>query len=105
MNRRQRERPRQADRIRPLNLPQAVRVEMDDQQNPTWVITGGATAHHTGDVQRTRTVVSIVDIWRVDDEWWRNAISRRCFELVLDGGSHVVLYEDLVTGNWFLQRP
>lgn len=104
MSHRHLQRP-QADRIRPLNLPQAVTVGTDDRQNPTWVTTDDSAKRTTDGIQRTKAVAAIVDAWRVDDEWWRDAISRRCFELVLHGGRHVVLYEDLVTGNWFLQRP
>jgi len=107
---------RRTDRIRPLNLPQPVRVGIDEQRNPTWVAAGEATEQNTDSAplhtpsenvrcRTRRAVVSIIETWRVDDEWWRDTISRRCFELVLEGGRHVVLYEDLVTSEWFLQRP
>jgi len=48
-------------------------------------------------------VVFIGEIWRVDDEWWRQPISRRYIEVILSGGRHVVLYQDLNTGEWFEQ--
>jgi hypothetical protein len=50
-------------------------------------------------------VEAIVDEWRIDDEWWRTPIHRRYVEVVLEGGAHVVLFEDLTTGEWFLQKP
>jgi hypothetical protein len=50
-------------------------------------------------------VEAVVEEWRIDDEWWRTPIHRRYFEVVLEGGAHVVLFEDLVSGEWFLQRP
>jgi hypothetical protein len=51
-----------------------------------------------------RTPVDVIgEIWRVDDEWWRQEISRRYIEVILSGGRHVVLYQDLNTGEWFEQ--
>ncbi len=52
-----------------------------------------------------RQVEVIVEEWRIDDEWWRTPIHRRYVEVVLTGGAHVVLFEDLATGEWFLQQP
>ncbi len=43
--------------------------------------------------------------WRMDDEWWRQPIVRRYVEVVLEGGGRVVLFEDLITGEWFVQMP
>jgi len=52
-----------------------------------------------------RRVEEVVEVWVVQDEWWRNPIHRRYVEVVLEGGAHVVLFEDLVTGEWFMQQP
>jgi len=52
-----------------------------------------------------RRVEEIVETWVVQDEWWRTPINRRYVEVVLEGGAHVVLFEDLTTGDWFLQKP
>lgn len=52
-----------------------------------------------------RRVDAVVEEWRIDDEWWRTPIHRRYVEVVLEGGAHVVLFEDLVSGEWFMQRP
>jgi hypothetical protein len=41
----------------------------------------------------------------MDDEWWRQPIVRRYVEVVLEGGGRVVLFEDLITGEWFEQMP
>ena len=45
------------------------------------------------------------ETWRLDDEWWRVPIHRRYFEVVLEDGRRAVLFEDLNTGDWFIQRP
>ena len=50
-------------------------------------------------------VESVVEIWRVDDEWWRQPIHRRYVEVVLEGGAHVVLFEDETTQQWYVQKP
>ena len=48
-------------------------------------------------------VEAVGEIWRVQDEWWRTLINRRYVEVVLDGGKHVMLFEDLETGEWCMQ--
>ena len=53
----------------------------------------------------SRRVEEVVEQWVVEDEWWRTPIHRRYVEVVLEGGAHVVLFEDLVTGEWFMQKP
>jgi len=53
----------------------------------------------------SRRVDEVVETWVVQDEWWRSPIHRRYVEVVLEGGAHVVLFEDLTTGEWFLQKP
>ncbi|KPK02163.1 MAG: hypothetical protein AMS20_12440 [Gemmatimonas sp. SG8_28] len=50
-------------------------------------------------------VADILEVWRIDDEWWRTPITRRYVDVVLEGGAHVVLFEDLHTGAWFVQQP
>jgi hypothetical protein len=50
-------------------------------------------------------VEEVVEVWVVEDEWWRSPIHRRYVEVVLEGGAHVVLFEDLATGEWFMQKP
>ena len=117
------------DRLRALNLPMRVEVERDRQGMPQVVRqrfkeSGSPPPHHptsageAGDQRcssladpaspagrRGRRVEEIIETWRVDDEWWRRPISRRYVEIVMEGGGHVVLFEDLVTNEWFLQKP
>lgn len=84
-----------ADRLRPLNIPQPVHVTLDKAGLPC-AIEGPHIC---------RAVEAITDTWRIDDEWWRELISRRYVEVVLSDGGHVALYEDLRTNCWFLQMP
>src|SRR5436190_23141285 len=84
----------ETDRLRALNVPQRVQVELDEQRRPRVVM------REPGNVKR---VESLGENWRMDDEWWRQPIVRRYVEVVLEGGGRVVLFEDLITGGWFVQ--
>ena len=50
-----------------------------------------------------KKVEEIGETWRIDDEWWRDQIARRYVEVMLVGGGHVVVYEDLTGGGWYMQ--
>ena len=99
------------NQLHPLNLPRRVQVRLSNEGLPLTVashasLSPGATVDEQfSDVARNeiKSVAAILEIWRVDDEWWRQPISRRYMEVVLQGGRHVVLYEDLATGDWFMQ--
>ena len=80
-----------ADRLRALNVPEPVAVELGADGRPAAV--------------RDCSVEAVLENWRIDDEWWRQPIARRYYEVMLNGGGHVVLFEDLVTGGWFVQKP
>jgi hypothetical protein len=88
------ERGTRSDRLRALNAPRRVEVELDDAGLPARIRDG------EGD---WRSVEGIGDTWRLDDEWWRWPIARRYVEILLAGGGRMIVYEDLVTGEWFGQ--
>ena len=50
-------------------------------------------------------VEAILESWRIDDEWWRHMIARAYLEVILEGGKRLVLFQDLITGQWFVQMP
>ena len=79
------------DRLRAINTPRCVEVELGAAGLPVRV--------------EHRTVESVGEIWRIDDEWWRAPIQRRYVEAIIEGGKHVVLFEDLMTGEWWVQKP
>ncbi|HKI93901.1 MAG TPA: hypothetical protein VJ992_01295 [Gemmatimonadales bacterium] len=85
-----------AERLRPLNLPARVAVELGKD---------GLPQHAAGWQGDKVAVEEILEVWLIDDEWWRTPVSRRYVEVVLEGGAHVVLFEDRATGEWFEQRP
>jgi hypothetical protein len=74
-----------------------VTVEIDGAGLPTTV--GGA------DGPMGSKVECVNEIWRIDDEWWRKQISRLYFEVMLEGGKRIVLFNDLMTNEWFMQHP
>ena len=42
--------------------------------------------------------------WRVDVGWWQSRVWRAYFKLSTQTGLLVVIYQDLITGFWFLQQ-
>ena len=50
-------------------------------------------------------VLIVREEWRVVDRWWTDdPVSRRYFDLVLEGGERCVVYRDVERGGWFTQR-
>lgn len=83
-----------AGRLRPLNRPRQVRVEAD-QERPLAV--------HLSN--RRVTIEEIVEIWRIDDEWWReHPISRMYYRLLLEDGRTMDVFQDLTNGRWAKQQ-
>ena len=80
--------------LHPLNAPRPLRVRVGDGGRPRLL-------HLKGGVRKVR---QILEIWQVDDEWWRDPISRRYARLVLEDGQIVTVYRDLLSRRWYLQR-
>jgi hypothetical protein len=80
--------------VTPLNVPRDIRVMAGGDGSPAFVWLGS----------RQRRVVRIRNSWRIDDEWWRQEIARRYFEMELSDGSVITVFQDLISGNWFRQR-
>ena len=52
-----------------------------------------------------RPVDSVREDWVVEDRWWTGEpLRRRYFELVLSDGRNTVVFHDLTSGRWLLQR-
>jgi hypothetical protein len=83
-------------------MPAPVTVELDGERTPVVVHQAPGAPGAPGAGKR---VEAIGESWRVEDEWWRQPISRRYVEVVFEGGGRVVLYEDLITGEWWVQQP
>ena len=93
--------PLRTDRLRAVNEPRQVTVELNADGLPTEI---RRSRDNGGGQETTAAVVeAVLESWRIDDEWWRQLISRRYFAVLLEGGGRVVLFEDLVTHEWFMQ--
>lgn len=77
-------------RLKPLGEPRRIRVVTDSSGAPLRVSPG----------RSWRSVLSIRERWRIDDEWWRRPLSREYFEVVLQDGRVVELYRDLERDTW-----
>jgi hypothetical protein len=83
--------------LRPLNAPSPLRVQTDDQGRITSIWRQGRLT--------PRTIAAIQDRWRIDDEWWReHRVARMYYEVVLDDGTLLTIYQDLNSDSWFEQR-
>jgi hypothetical protein len=111
-----------ADRLRPLNTPRPMRVETDERGRPMAVYLIGRRRKDDAETRRTEEsaahiaaspapravrshlpIETILDRWRIDDEWWRREISRMYFSVALEGGQLLTLFHDLTTGRWYGQ--
>jgi hypothetical protein len=55
-------------------------------------------------LKRRQRIAAIEDRWRIDDEWWRKEpVSRLYHNALLASGERLVLYKDLVSGEWYKQ--
>ena len=79
-----------ADRLRALNAPHRVAVELDACGLPS----------RTGVVP----IEAVRETWRIDDEWWRKEVSRMYYQVMLEGGQVVTLFRDLMTDDWYVQN-
>ena len=81
------------DQLRSLNRPQEIRVRQSRRGRPAEVQVG-----------RSRQAVrEIQDIWRIDDEWWREPVCRLYYRVLLGNGHLCTVYQDQTDGQWFVQ--
>ena len=76
---------------RVLNQPRPALVEAQASGSPRRV---------------NRQAVAVVrEEWHVVDRWWtEEPVSRRYYDVVLESGQQVVVFNDEERGAWFLQR-
>jgi hypothetical protein len=71
-----------------------IAVVGDGMQTPRTFTWGG----------RRHRVQAIAKRWRVDVDWWRGRVWREYFKLTTHTGLLVVIYRDVPTSRWYLQR-
>ena len=80
--------------VTPLLMPRPVEVLTNDSNEPAAVTRNGKQSQ----------VAAILNSWRIDDEWWREEISRHYFQVELQNGPVMTIFHDLVTSKWYEQR-
>ncbi len=66
---------------------------MVERERPT-VLVDGLHRHRIEQIQ---------DTWIIDDEWWRDPISRQYFQVLLEGGIARTIYHDRASDTWHAQ--
>jgi hypothetical protein len=54
--------------------------------------------------KRSGRVREIINMWRIDEEWWRKPISRLYFLVELENGARITLFQDMIGGQWYRQN-
>jgi hypothetical protein len=80
-----------------LKVPRPLVVEAEE--GPDGPVPRGVTWRGT-----RRAVATVEDDWRVDDEWWRDEVSRHYFTVTLADGCRLTLFFDRLAGTWWEQR-
>ena len=80
--------------VTPLYLPREIEVSADNSGVPEVIVWKG----------RQNRIAVISNIWRIDDDWWREEISRMYFEVEFRNGQVMTIFHDLVSGKWYQQR-
>jgi len=80
--------------LQPLKQPRPVAVETGESGEPVAVVLGG----------RRLEVAQVQDVWRIDDEWWREEVSRIYYRLLLEDERRVTIYNDLISLDWHQQE-
>ena len=102
-----------AGALRPLNLPVPVTVQEDDCQRPLSLSkpsTLGSRRPKPAPLKKSLEkpglkVVSIDNMWKIDEEWWREKpIIRMYYQVTTEDGRRITLFRDLTTGEWYQQR-
>lgn len=100
---------------RPLNMPIPITVRTGPRNAP--VATGapkrnksaaGTHRHRRTEPRRSdNTLVKVehvIDMWEVEDEWWRKTpIRRRYWKVKIESGQDLTVFQDLSDGSWYQQ--
>lgn len=75
-------------------LPLKIQVSLNTAGQPARLIFGGMM----------RAVMGIDEIWREERFWWDKLIRRDYFRVILGDGSYRNIFQNLLSGEWFLDR-
>jgi hypothetical protein len=81
--------------IRPVNPPIPMKVRENARKSPVAVHING----------RWRSVVSIDEVWSIDEEWWRERpIVRMYYQVTLENDTQITVFRDMLDGSWYRQN-
>jgi len=81
--------------FQPLNPPTPLGVKVSTDDYPSELQVGGDWLG----------VVSVDDMWRIDDEWWREKpVGRLYFRLLTCKGTRLTVFRDLLEDKWYRQN-
>jgi hypothetical protein len=49
-------------------------------------------------------LVAVHNHWRVEEDWWRDEVTRDYYKVQTADGTLCVIYRDRREGKWYLQR-
>jgi hypothetical protein len=53
---------------------------------------------------QTHTVQQVTRRWRIKSDWWDEPLWRDYFKLTTDTGLLMIIFQDLLQKQWYLQR-
>jgi hypothetical protein len=69
------------------------------------VQSGSDSPEHLIWQSQTHHVAAVVKQWRVNVDWWRGeSVARDYYKVTTTTGLLLIIYRDLQTGAWYLQR-
>ena len=82
-------------RIRPLNSPLMISVQVDTNGCPAVLKLRG----------KAISISAIFDMWDVVDEWWKpGQIVRRYYGIELENGGRMMIFHDNYNKAWYRQQ-
>ena len=95
--------------FRSLNLPVPIGVVEDGAERPVSITLPPARSSRLTkkgrSLTRSLTIVSINDLWQVDDEWWRERpISRRYYRITTQDDRRLIIFRDHLNAQWYWQK-
>lgn len=54
--------------------------------------------------KRKEQITSVGKRWRVKENWWRHEVAREYFQIETARGLVGEIYQDMLTGSWYLHR-
>ena len=76
------------------SIPKLIKVLVNQEGDPAVLFWRG----------RRDLVLDVGNHWRVEEDWWRKEIARDYYQIETRGGLLCVIYRDLVSGEWYMER-